>query len=76
MYGGVDYLQGRVTGVSTDSRGLPSSATVELRGGREAGEVELEFGKLVIAAGGDSGEVGGQGRGESSVSCRWAGWWG
>jgi len=68
QHGGVEYVQGKVTQVKTKSDGTPSSAIIS---GNLSKELEVSFDKLVIAAGGDSGEVGrlvGIGSGEGAMA--------
>jgi len=72
QHGGVEYVQGKVTQVKRQSDGTPSSATIVSSLSKDKKELEVSFDKLVIAAGGDSGEVGrlvgiGEGEGDLAV---------
>jgi len=69
QYGGVEYVTGSVKNISRDSTGQPHTATVSLSGGDT---LEIGFDSVVIAAGGDSGQVGrlfgiGEGEGHMAV---------
>jgi len=71
QHGGVEYVQGKVTQVKSKSDGTPSSATIVSSLSKDKKELEVSFDKLVIAAGGDSGEVGrlvGIGEGEGALA--------
>jgi len=71
QHGGVEYVQGKVTQVKRQSDGTPSSATIVSSLSKDKKELEVSFDKLVIAAGGDSGEVGrlvGIGEGEGALA--------
>jgi len=71
QHGGVEYVQGKVTEVKTKLDGTPSSAIISGNLSKDKKELEVNFDKLVIAAGGDSGEVGrlvGIGSGEGALA--------